>query len=355
MDVLLDTCGRRRYLLLIYVFVLKATANCPRPQGKENTILTEESLLLNEFPEGSDVTLECANGYVIESGSPGISCVNGQWTEIELICKRKDCGPPKPQPNMRFNTSTGTLFGDIIRVSCDKGYQISGSSYKQCYSAGWIGRGKCEIEKCDIPAEVPNGRTMWDSQDEPKYGETVQFVCDEGYTLIGNSIITCGEGGQYDYHPPECRGVTTEDSIATKILTPTPTPPAQGGKTILTTVVISHITAVSTSTDSSATSTTHRDKTITTSAAPSVSPSARGGADVLTPKDEVTTTTVTSAVSSFQGKNNKTLNIGRESGYMPLIVSVIGVLVGVIAVLVILRQCHLRKKGSANGTVPICY
>ncbi|XP_040890447.1 complement decay-accelerating factor, GPI-anchored isoform X5 [Toxotes jaculatrix] len=276
MDVLLDTCGRRRYLLLIYVFVLKATANCPRPQGKENTILTEESLLLNEFPEGSDVTLECANGYVIESGSPGISCVNGQWTEIELICKRKDCGPPKPQPNMRFNTSTGTLFGDIIRVSCDKGYQISGSSYKQCYSAGWIGRGKCEIEKCDIPAEVPNGRTMWDSQDEPKYGETVQFVCDEGYTLIGNSIITCGEGGQYDYHPPECRG----------------------------------------------------------------------GADVLTPKDEVTTTTVTSAVSSFQGKNNKTLNIGRESGYMPLIVSVIGVLVGVIAVLVILRQCHLRKKGS---------
>lgn len=41
-----------------------------------------------------------------------------------LICfyiTEKDCGQPKPQPNMSFNTSKGTLFGDFAKVICDKG------------------------------------------------------------------------------------------------------------------------------------------------------------------------------------------------------------------------------------------
>lgn len=37
------------------------------------------------------VTLECSSGYIKESGSEFITCINDQWTESELICKSKSC------------------------------------------------------------------------------------------------------------------------------------------------------------------------------------------------------------------------------------------------------------------------
>ncbi|XP_008277610.1 complement decay-accelerating factor transmembrane isoform isoform X4 [Stegastes partitus] len=206
MEALLDTCGRRgvKPLLLLYLLVVQAAADCPKPQGRENIVLTNEALLMNDFPESSEATLECANGYVRESGSGIITCIDKKWTEPDLTCKKKDCGPPKPQENMSFNTSAGTLFGAVIRVICDKGYRISGSSYKQCFAAGWSGRAKCNIVTCATPPEVTNGKSSWDTQDHPKYGEIVQYTCDEGYTLTGNDSIVCRETGKYDSQPPEC-------------------------------------------------------------------------------------------------------------------------------------------------------
>ncbi|XP_044072997.1 complement decay-accelerating factor isoform X6 [Siniperca chuatsi] len=318
MEVLLDTRGERRVkcLLLLYLLVMKAAANCPTPQGRPNIVLTDASLLKNDFPEGSEVTLECAKGYVTESGSDIIKCIDGNWTESDLTCKRKDCGPPTPQPNMSFNTSAGTLFGAVIRVVCDKGYQIRGSSFKQCYAAGWSRRAaKCEIVTCDKPSDVTNGRNSWDSHNFPKYGDIVQYICNEGHTLIGKDSIMCRETGKYDSQPPECQGVTTEGRITTKMATPTSTPPAQ---------------EASTSTDSSATPTAHRDKTITTTTAPTVLPSVQGGRDILSAKDNATTTSVTSSSSQ---------------GYTPAIISLIVILLGV-SIVFGLYKLLLKKKGS---------
>ncbi|XP_033483712.1 complement decay-accelerating factor, GPI-anchored isoform X4 [Epinephelus lanceolatus] len=219
MEVFLDTCGRRRvkFLLLLYLFVVKAAAACSKPKGMENTVLTDKSLLMNEFPEGSEVHWECAHGYVRDGGSGSMTCVDDNWTEPDLICKKNDCGPPKPQPNMNFNMSAGTLFGASIKVTCDKGFRVVGSSYKQCYATGWSGRAKCEIVTCGKPFEVTNGRHSWDSQDAPKYGETISYICNEGYTLIGKESIMCSETGQYDSWAPVCgggRGILTAEGKA---------------------------------------------------------------------------------------------------------------------------------------------
>ncbi|KAM9361647.1 complement decay-accelerating factor isoform 3-T3 [Symphorus nematophorus] len=207
MDILLDTCGRRRvkHLLLLCLFALKAAADCSKPEGKNNTVLTSEALLLNAFPDGIVVPFECANGYFKESGSGVTTCINGNWTELDLICNKKDCGPPPPQPHMNFDTSPGTLFGAVIEVFCDKGYSISGSSFKQCFAQGWSGRAKCEIVICDKPDQPANGKFIWDSEDEPKYGEIIQYICNEGYTLVGNDSIKCTETGEYNSGPPECK------------------------------------------------------------------------------------------------------------------------------------------------------
>ncbi|XP_035857848.1 complement decay-accelerating factor isoform X3 [Sander lucioperca] len=309
MDVLLDTCGRRRVssLLLLYLFVVKAAADCPNPHFRENMVPTNTALLMNEFLEDSEVTLECRNGYVLESGSGIMTCVDGNWTEPDLVCKKKDCGLPQPQPNMSFNISAGTLYGDTIKVVCDKGFKLSGSSFKKCYPYGWSGKASCKIVTCAKPGEVANGRSSWDSQDHPKYGESIQYVCNNGYTLIGNDSIVCRETGRYDSQPPACE-------------------------------------EASTSTDSSATPTAHRAKSVTTSATPTASPSVRGGRDILTAEG---TTTVTSTTSSlFQDKRDDAVDTNKDIGYMPVVVSVICVSLVVCIIVLFLHKFLLKRKGS---------
>ncbi|XP_061641045.1 E-selectin isoform X2 [Phyllopteryx taeniolatus] len=195
-------------------FVWRSEADCPMPQRGKNTVLSDQALLMNTFPEGSNITLVCLNGFEKESGSDGVSCQDGNWTRIELLCKKIDCGVPKSQLNMKFNTSAGTLFRDVVKVTCDKGYQISGSSYKQCYPGGWMGKAKCHIKTCNKPAEVTNGKNSWDSKVLPTYGQVILYNCDEGYTLTGNDTVQCSETGEYDSLPPECKASTSQSTTA---------------------------------------------------------------------------------------------------------------------------------------------
>ncbi|XP_062263228.1 complement decay-accelerating factor isoform X3 [Platichthys flesus] len=292
MDFLLDTCGRRRCLLVVMqLLVLKAAANCPKPQGGDHIVLSNEALLMNEFPEGSTATVECVHGYVIDTGSGVLSCTGGKWTELDLRCKMKDCGTPKPQPHLTFNLTEGTLFGAEIEVRCEKGFQISGSSFKTCYATGWRGSAKCEIATCEHPAAVANGTSLWASQDEPTYGEIVEFACNEGFTLVGSKSIVCSDGGRYSPGPPECRGATTGDRI-----TPSPAPTAQGVRRALT--------------------------------------------------EEASTTRASSTTTSSGDKHDGGVNTYTDTGYTPVVVSV--VCVSLVATILVfgLHKFLQRKKGS---------
>ncbi|XP_074495982.1 complement decay-accelerating factor isoform X8 [Sebastes fasciatus] len=289
MDVLLDTCTGRRAvtcLLLLHLLVMKAAAECSKPQGGANRVLTNAALLRNDFPDGLDITLECGHGYVKESGSGIITCVGSIWTELDLNCKRRDCGDPKPQPHMSFNISSGTLYGAVIKGICDKGFQISGSSYRTCYANGWSRGATCEIITCAKPVDVTNGKSSWDSQEYPKYGEIVQYVCNMGYVLIGKDSLTCRDRGRYDYLPPTCEGQTTTEALRITTTMPTSTPEEEGGRGIGT---------------------------------------AEGRA--------ITTSVTSTTSSSFPG-------------HMPAIVGVIGLLLVVGTAGMILYKCLLGRKGS---------
>uniref|UniRef100_A0A8C5NCF1 Complement receptor type 2-like n=2 Tax=Gouania willdenowi TaxID=441366 RepID=A0A8C5NCF1_GOUWI len=332
MDVSQETCGARTrsmpsFFFLLTLWVLKASADCPKPQGLENIVLTYEALLMNDFPEGTIVILECANGYLLESGSGVITCTDDNWTHPDLQCKKKDCGPPRPQPHMSFNISAGTLFGDIIRVTCDKGYQISGSSYKQCYSTGWSGRSKCEIITCEKPPEVTNGRRSWDAHDDPKYGEEILYSCDVGHTLVGPDRIMCNEDGEYNSPPPLCSGVTTEDRITA------PTSPVK---------------EASNSAELSATATAYRDKYVTATTAPAFPPSGREvGKDILRPQSNSTSPSLEpTAPPSFQEKPTVDVKNNTNTDYTAVILSVIGVALVACIVVLFIHKYHLRRKGS---------
>uniref|UniRef100_A0A8C7YQN0 Sushi domain-containing protein n=1 Tax=Oryzias sinensis TaxID=183150 RepID=A0A8C7YQN0_9TELE len=276
MEVVLNASGLRklRSLLLIHLFAVNAAADCLTPPTTQlDTDLSAESRLVDEYREGVQLQLECVSGYLRKSGTGITTCNSGNWTKSDLICTKKDCGPPPDQPHMKFNLSQGTLFGDAVQVLCDKGYLLSGVTFKQCLSFGWFGRASCFGEPlqvnffnictflsfsvifkhvtisnlylflfflqiyiyiykcfslvfvavvCKTPPEVANGSSSWRGPKNPKYGETIQYSCEEGYTLFGNSTITCDENGGYTPGPPECKNVpginTNKESVSVPVI-----------------------------------------------------------------------------------------------------------------------------------------
>lgn len=320
-------------LLLVNLFVARTLGDCPTPLLTENIVLTTEALLMNEFSDGVEISLTCSNGYVKDSGSGTLRCTDGTWSDLDLTCKKKDCGLPPSRPNMTFNLSQGTLFGAQAVVSCDKGYYVIGSRHIHCYNAGWTGsRTKCEIVTCEIPEKLANGKNSWNSNDLPKYGENIQFFCNEGYTLTGNDSIMCTEDGEYDLPAPQCLGVTKEDVFTTKLVTTptsTTTPPTQE-------------TSVTSTTSTSTTSSGHRDSTVTASASPT-----RGG-DIFTSEDNVATTTLSPTVPYYsqEGRNDDIVNTKKDAGYTPVIISVVCVSLAVFIVALFIHKLLLKRKGS---------
>ncbi|XP_023180431.1 complement receptor type 1-like [Xiphophorus maculatus] len=179
-------------------------ADCPKPQHVENTNLTADSLLKSFFPSGTEITYECIIGYDKVSGTGIMKCDDGKWTEPDIICRKKDCGLPEAKPHMLFDTSQGTLFGAMVKVTCEEGYQIIGSSNKHCLDIGWFGTADCVIVTCPKPTKVENGNNSWNSDNKPEYQQTINFTCNTGYTLFGNETIRCTKTGEYDLELPRC-------------------------------------------------------------------------------------------------------------------------------------------------------
>ncbi|XP_008407276.1 complement decay-accelerating factor isoform X3 [Poecilia reticulata] len=308
MEVLLDT-RRQRKLLILYLFIGTVAAQCSKPEAGENMVLTEESLLKNDFPESSEVTLECSNGYEKASGSGIMNCIDNKWTEPDLNCKKKDCGFPKAEPHMEFNISQGTLFGSVVTVTCEEGYQISGSSYKHCLPRGWFGKASCNIVTCSKPTEVENGEHSWKSDIKPEYQQTIHFTCKAGYTMLGNQTIQCTKTGKYDSEPPQCIGLTTEGKITTNIIT-------------------------------TASTTTEQATTVTARSSTNISTLKQGHR--IRSSEETNTTPSTSK----KEQNIETLNVNKDKGHAAVIISVVVVTIVLCLVAFFLNKFLMRRKGS---------
>ncbi|XP_054906052.1 complement decay-accelerating factor-like [Poeciliopsis prolifica] len=328
MEVLLDS-RRQGKLLILYLLIGNVAAQCSKPEAGENMVLTEESLLKNDFPEGSEVTLACSNGYEKKSGSGIMNCIDNKWTEPDLNCKKKDCGIPKAEPHMKIDISQGTLFGSIVKVTCEEGYQINGSSYKHCLPKGWFGKASCNIVTCSKPTEIENGEHSWSSDNKPKYQETIYFTCKPGYTMLGNQSIQCTKTGKYNSEPPQCIGLTREGNITTNIITTAPTTTGQ---------------ETSTGNGLTATPTFHKVTTVTAST--NISTLKQGYR--IRPSEENNTTPSTSK----KEQNIETININKDKGHTAVIISVVVVTTVLCLVAFFLNKFLMRKKGSVgNGAV----
>uniref|UniRef100_A0ABM0MCY5 CUB and sushi domain-containing protein 1-like n=1 Tax=Saccoglossus kowalevskii TaxID=10224 RepID=A0ABM0MCY5_SACKO len=162
------------------------------------------------FIYGSRIEFACHNPYRL-IGVEIIYCKeDGAWTDPVPTCKEILCDTPITGDNVKTVTEGNTFwFGHIITFSCDDGMTLIGPDTRVCQSDGtWSGTISSCVKKCDDPEppEFPS-RTNQIQKYSQGYLEEVEYYCDAGYNLQGNSRIKCIQNGgssSWDYGPPSC-------------------------------------------------------------------------------------------------------------------------------------------------------
>ncbi|KAI8494081.1 hypothetical protein Bbelb_284280 [Branchiostoma belcheri] len=128
--------------------------------------------------------------------------------------------PPKMQcskltPPAKGSMTGSNSFRDKVYFRCDRGYQLVGDSPLTCQSDGtWSGTSPTCIKAAVCPGiHLANGGSAGSRQ------TYLRFFCEEGYTLDGASLLTCRPDGTWSGNPPTCRAAVC----------PGIRPPANGG------------------------------------------------------------------------------------------------------------------------------
>ncbi|KAG7257649.1 hypothetical protein CRUP_024968, partial [Coryphaenoides rupestris] len=178
---------------------------------------------LAEF--GSMVMLECSPGFYLGVGHRTLHCLaNGTWdgSEDAASCKIISCGElPSPPFGTKLGTLTtfaghcdspdpivnghisgdGSSYRDTVVYQCMLGYRLIGTSVRICQQDHRWFRDNTPIT-CGHPGNPANGRT---NGSEFNLNDVVNFTCNQGYSLHGNTRAQCRLNGQWSSPLPVCR------------------------------------------------------------------------------------------------------------------------------------------------------
>ncbi|XP_070688395.1 complement factor H-like [Pempheris klunzingeri] len=163
-----------------------------------------------EYQEGDVIHFTCEPGY-ISSQTAMYLCTGESWLSVRpgtcYTCSRL---PDVTHAHITEETKRAEYQeGNMIHFTCEPGY-TSGAIIKYvCTSEGWVSvrRGRCYSLGCD-PPPADGGVTVkgLPENDFPITPDhTITFSCDSpGKYLNGNSVLICGENGQWDNPFPSC-------------------------------------------------------------------------------------------------------------------------------------------------------
>lgn len=119
------------------------------------------------------VKINCLDGFEVVQGSVGSTSFystcqsNGKWSNSKLKCQPVDCGSPEVIQHGKFEDPEHTLFGSVIRYTCEEPHyymQIEESGEYRCAGNGsWVNDllgtelPKC-VPVCGIPSETLEGK-----------------------------------------------------------------------------------------------------------------------------------------------------------------------------------------------------
>uniref|UniRef100_A0A8C3L145 Sushi domain-containing protein n=1 Tax=Chrysolophus pictus TaxID=9089 RepID=A0A8C3L145_CHRPC len=182
---------------------------CPKPVIDHGREVYKSK---NDYTVGTQVKIECDEGYMI-SIQESVTCrADGNWFPTLPYCQQ-GCGPP-PQITHGLDinpTSSFFPYGYRMKYDCAAGLSLIGDESIYCTSEDgvnleWSGPApECRAVRCPRPV-VENGEMVTPQHTFP-YGTTVRFSCKEGFALHGNAESRCVADGSWQPALPECQPV----------------------------------------------------------------------------------------------------------------------------------------------------
>ncbi|XP_019636981.1 PREDICTED: P-selectin-like [Branchiostoma belcheri] len=103
-------------------------------------------------------------------------------------------------PPAKGSMMTDSYRGEVY-FGCDPGYKLVGDSPLTCQSDGtWSGRSPTCMKAAVCPMIRPPANVRYNGS-----AQVLSFFCEEGYTLVGASLLTCRSDGTWTGNPPTCR------------------------------------------------------------------------------------------------------------------------------------------------------
>ncbi|XP_005103261.1 uncharacterized protein LOC101855355 [Aplysia californica] len=200
----------------------------------------EYNLSESPFPKakGSMATIVCASGYsndmTFQTRFVVICGPHGLWTmpdgSVHLQhCTRKHCTNPPEVPRALYKFSSYNPMmteGLEVEYICSNGYELldPASARLTCRNGQWEGpTPTCVLkESCQTPDYIHNGK--WSilsksqvegprlglaGQDDAEYpmfevGAEVEYICDDGFKLVGPKVLQCRPSRIWSRAPPIC-------------------------------------------------------------------------------------------------------------------------------------------------------
>ncbi|NWU99170.1 CR2 protein, partial [Upupa epops] len=173
-------------LLLTAALVVSVQSSCRAPPRFTSAELRQQYQGIAEFRYSSRVEYDCRPGYV-RNGAVSNQLVcrrQGEWYGgTEEMCKPVECGyPGEPDNGRAVGLTEKFYFGSVVNFTCNTGYRLVGNSQIRCgIENGVVAWDKhipfCEPIPCPPPPEIPNGGHSGAGIDHFSYGMYVTYHC----------------------------------------------------------------------------------------------------------------------------------------------------------------------------------
>ncbi|XP_070257390.1 complement factor H-like isoform X3 [Myotis yumanensis] len=151
------------------------------------------------FKVNDKLVYECQDGYKNRDGHTvgSIVCEENGWSDTPT-CQERECIVPDIEPTLIVQPRKEKyVIGDVLKFSCRNRLKLIGADSLQCYHFGWSPSPptcKEEVQSCDQPPRLRNGKVADTPKWEYEHGEVVEYVCNPRFLMKGARKIQCVDG-----------------------------------------------------------------------------------------------------------------------------------------------------------------
>uniref|UniRef100_A0A3B1KFF3 E-selectin n=1 Tax=Astyanax mexicanus TaxID=7994 RepID=A0A3B1KFF3_ASTMX len=166
---------------------------------------------INSNSYSSTCTFSCEEGFELV-GESTLTCLKtGNWSAETPTCEVVSCGSLMiPNGNVTCSDPLGKFsFRSSCTVTCEKGFTLRGESTLTCLeTSNWSTETPtCAARQCPLLFSPENG---WMNCSDPhwsfSYGSLCSFGCEDGHVLTGEPSLDCTVTGSWSQETPFCDG-----------------------------------------------------------------------------------------------------------------------------------------------------